>query len=139
MNVQIIQRQITADELIDLRQAVGWGYPDEREAITLGLRNSLFSVCAVNGEEVIGCGRVIGDGGIAVYIQDIIIKPEYQRCGYGMGIMNAIMTYIETNYVKGTMVCLMAAKGKENFYRKFGFIERPNETFGAGMIQYLNK
>lgn len=35
------------------------------------------------------------------------------------------------------MVNLMAAKGKEPFYKKFGFIERPNDKHGAGMIQYL--
>ena len=31
---------------------------------------------------------------------------------------------------------LGATKGKENFYEKFGFISRPNEELGAGMILY---
>jgi hypothetical protein len=31
----------------------------------------------------------------------------------------------------------MATKGREAFYKKFGFIERPNEQFGAGMIQFI--
>jgi hypothetical protein len=31
----------------------------------------------------------------------------------------------------------MAAKGKENFYKKLNFIERPNEHYGAGMIQFI--
>lgn len=31
---------------------------------------------------------------------------------------------------------LGASKGKENFYEKFGFIARPNEELGAGMILY---
>lgn len=29
----------------------------------------------------------------------------------------------------------MAAKGKEGFYRKYGFVERPNETQGPGMLR----
>lgn len=29
---------------------------------------------------------------------------------------------------------LGASKGKEDFYKKFGFISRPNEELGAGMI-----
>ena len=31
---------------------------------------------------------------------------------------------------------LGASKGKEAFYEKFGFISRPNESLGAGMILY---
>lgn len=31
---------------------------------------------------------------------------------------------------------LGASKGKESFYEKFGFISRPNEDLGAGMILY---
>jgi len=37
------------------------------------------------------------------------------------------------------MVNLMAAPNKEGFYKKFGFIERPNENMGAGMVMYLKK
>jgi hypothetical protein len=28
----------------------------------------------------------------------------------------------------------MAAKGKEPFYERYGFVQRPNERLGAGMI-----
>jgi len=31
---------------------------------------------------------------------------------------------------------LGASKGKEGFYERFGFISRPNEDLGAGMILY---
>lgn len=31
---------------------------------------------------------------------------------------------------------LGASKGKEGFYEKFGFISRPNDKLGAGMILY---
>ena len=31
---------------------------------------------------------------------------------------------------------LGAAKGKEGFYEKFGFVTRPNDDVGAGMILY---
>jgi hypothetical protein len=33
----------------------------------------------------------------------------------------------------------MAAQGKERFYQEFGFVGRPNETMGAGMVQYMRK
>lgn len=138
MDIQIVQRVVTTNEFINLRQSVGWSCPEDKEAITLGLKNTLFSVCAEKNKEIIGYGRVIGDGAFTIYIQDIIIKPEYQRKGYGIRIMKEIMEYIKQNYVKGTMIGLMAAKGKEDFYKKFGFIDRPNDVYGPGMFQYLN-
>ena len=137
-DIKIIRRAVTADEFIKMRQSVGWGHP-EKDVISIGLKNTLFSVCVEKDKELVGYGRIIGDGAFALYIQDIIVKPEYQRIGLGIGIMNEIMKYINGNYAKGTMVGLMAAEGKENFYKKFGFFERPNEGYGAGMIQYINK
>ena len=137
-DIKVVRRAITVDEFIKMRQAVGWVYP-EKEIISIGLNNTLFSVCVEKDKEIVGYGRIIGDGAFALYIQDIIVKPEYQRIGLGIGIMNEIMKYIKENYAKGTMVGLMSAKGKENFYKKFEFIERPNEVHGPGMIQYINK
>ncbi len=133
-NISIVRRTASAEEFIEMRQSVGWGYP-EKEVISTGLKNSLFSVCAEKAAKIIGFGRVVGDGAFTLYIQDIIVKPEYQGLGIGMRIMSEIMEYINEEYPQGTMICLMSAKGKENFYKKFRFIERPNEVYGAGMIQ----
>ena len=37
------------------------------------------------------------------------------------------------------MITLVSAKDKEPFYKKFGFIERPNEDRGAGMYMFHEK
>lgn len=135
-NIEIIKRAATVDEFIEMRQSTGWEYP-ERKLISIGLENTLFSVWLEKNKRIIGYGRVIGDGAFTLYIQDIIIKPEYQRMGLGMKVMIEIMEYINIQYPKDTMVGLMSVKGKENFYKKFGFTERPNEEYGAGMIQFI--
>ena len=31
----------------------------------------------------------------------------------------------------------MCSKGRENFYEGFGFVQRPNKRFGAGMIKIV--
>lgn len=135
--IKIIKRKITVDEFIDMRKSVGWNYPD-KELVLKGLNNTLFSVCAEHENDIVAYGRIIGDDAFTLYIQDIMVKPVYQRAGIGMAIMTEIMTYIKESYSKGTMVCLMSAKGKEGFYKKFNFIERPDENFGAGMIQFMD-
>jgi ribosomal protein S18 acetylase RimI-like enzyme len=129
-------RQITADEFIELRQSAGWGVP-EKKAITIGLESTLFSVCIERDGQLLGYGRIIGDRGFTAYIQDVIVKPPFQRQGIGQKIMSIIMEYIKNNYGRGSYIALMASKGREGFYIKYGFIERPNEHFGAGMIQFL--
>lgn len=35
------------------------------------------------------------------------------------------------------MLCLMCAKGREQFYEKHNFIARPTDALGPGMIQYI--
>ena len=35
------------------------------------------------------------------------------------------------------MVSLCSAKGKDEFYKKFGFVSRPNDDFGPGMHQWF--
>ena len=49
------------------------------------------------------------------------------------------MTRIKADLKPGyrVMISLLAAKGKEAFYNKFGFVDRPNDNFGCGMHQWL--
>lgn len=60
------------------------------ESTEIGLGNSLFSVCAIYKNEVIGCGRAVGDGGIYFYIQDIIVLPKFQGRGIGKLTLSTI-------------------------------------------------
>jgi len=47
------------------------------------------------------------------------------------------MGYINSKSVNNTIVGLMSATGKEDFYSKYGFIKRPNEKMGCGMTQFI--
>lgn len=118
-----------------IRSRVGWsGYTDEQAAIGLGA--TLYSVCVRRDGCLVGMGRVIGDGIMVFYIQDIIVDPEYQGQGIGKGIMERVMVFIRSRAVNNSIIGLMSAVGKEDFYRKFGFIARPNEKMGSGMTQF---
>jgi GNAT superfamily N-acetyltransferase len=120
----LLESAPTNEEYMKLRKAVGWGDVDA-DAVKTGWSNSLFSVCVMFENEVIGCGRVIGDGGIYFYIQDVIILPEFQRQGIGEVIMNSLMEYLKANAHAEAFIGLMAAKESSEFYKQFGFKERP--------------
>ena len=86
--------------------------------------------------ELIGFSRIIGDKTMFLYIQDIMVKKEYQGNGIGGKIveftLNVIRDYKKIN--QEVRVYLGASKDKEAFDEKYGFIKRPNEHVGAGMI-----
>ncbi|WP_139904501.1 GNAT family N-acetyltransferase [Clostridium thermarum] len=104
----------------------------------LGLKNSLFGVCAIYNGVTVGTIRAIGDGSTCFYIQDVIVNPDHQRKGIGQVMMKEVMNYIAENACEGAVVGLMSAKGKEEFYEKFGFWKGPNEHFGHGMMMFWN-
>ena len=120
----LVERSPTVEEYHKLCEAVGWEHVDV-EATETGLRNALFSVCVIYGDKVIGCGRVVGDGGIYFYVQDVIVLPEFQGKGLGRRIMDAVMSYLDSHADPNAFFGLMAAKGVSRFYEKYGFTERP--------------
>jgi len=132
--------RISVDEFNFLRKTVGWG-EIERNLAKKTIENALFIITAVIDEKVIGLTRVSGDGGYTIIITDVIVLPEYQGKGIGKALMTEAMKYIKEQFLKkgqGVSVNLMSAKGRESFYKKFGFEERPNEKVGAGMAQWIS-
>jgi len=125
----LVQRVPSVEEFQRLHEAVGWSNVD-LASTELGLRNALFSVCLVHEDRVVGCGRVVGDGGIYFYIQDVIVLPEYQGRGLGRRIMDAIMGYLTTHARPKAFVGLMAAVDVSGFYERYGFTERPADRPG---------
>ena len=129
----LVERAPTAREYQRLHQAAGWSNVD-LESTELGLRNALFSVCLLHRDQAIGCGRVIGDGGIYFYIQDVILLPEYQGRGLGRRIMDAVMGYLKAHAKPNAFIGLMAATGVSGFYEKYGFSPREADRPGMSRI-----
>lgn len=121
-----------------LRREVGWAEIVE-SGVKIGLANTLFTVVAREKSAIVGMGRVIGDGMLVFYIQDIIVLPAYQKRGIGKEVMRFIMEYIDGKVVDNSTIGLMAATGKESFYEQFGFVQRPTEQTGAGMTIFVRK
>lgn len=132
---EIVEKLPSAEEYNRLRQSVGWGI-FEYSVIEKALPNSLYCLCAFVNSEIVGMVRLIGDAGINFYIQDMIIKPDYQRKGIGTELMNKIMEYIHAHASLNSIIGLMSAKGKEPFYERYGFIIRPYDRFGSGMTMF---
>jgi len=135
MECEIVEKLPSAEEYNHLRQLVGWD-SYALDAIVRALPQTLYCVCARTNGTVIGMARVIGDGGLVYYVQDVIVHPSYQRQGIGVQMMNRVMAYIGNHASQNSIIGLMAAHGKESFYEKYGFVRRPTDRLGCGMTRF---
>jgi GNAT superfamily N-acetyltransferase len=126
---RFIERPPEAADYRRLRRSVGWEDLEE-EAVIAGLRNALYSLTVVFRGETVGCGRVVGDGAIYFYIQDVIVEPGLQGRGLGRCIMDRVMGFIRHNARHNSFIGLMAASGAARFYERYGFKERPDDRPG---------
>ncbi len=137
--ISLVENDITIEEYKYLRSKVGWNMLSDKQSES-ALSNSIFNVKALDDKgNIIGMGRIVGDGAVICYIQDLIVIPEAQGKRVGSMIIDRLIGYVKSIKEDGTtmMLCLMCAKGREPFYEKHDFIARPTSDLGPGMIQYI--
>lgn len=118
-----------------LYDSVGWGAYDESITRQI-LKRNIYSVSIYDDNKIIGYGRIIGDGLVFIYIQDVMVVPDYQSKKVGTKIMNKLLKKVEEikKINPNVRVYLGASLNKEKFYEKFGFVTRQEYGLGAGMI-----
>lgn len=135
-NFQIKLVSPTVNEFLALRKKVGW-QGIAVSAAEMSLTNSLFHVTIYHDIELVAMGRIVGDGAMTFYIQDVVVAPAYQGFGVGAALMAQIESYLSTAANKGATIGLLAAQGKEAFYARYGYLERPNTSLGHGMCKFV--
>lgn len=132
MAYTIVPHIPSARQWMALRSSVGWAtFP--LEVAQQSLDATPFCVCAFQGDELIGMGRVLGDGVISFYIGNVMVRPDFQGTGIGKEILTRIDAYVEEHAAHGAIASLLSIKGKEDFYTQFGYECRPDEHHGCGM------
>lgn len=126
---EVVERIPTVEEHRALFEAVGWK-PYAAEAAALALANTLAGVVVIDGDRLVGMGRVIGDRGKFYYIQDVAVRPDYQRQGVGRLIMDALLAYIKRVAPHEPFVGLFATEMAIPFYRAYGFDQRAEVLSG---------
>lgn len=136
--IELKENTLDLNTYLSLRASVGWKRLTQEQA-KKAVSNSLYTITATRQGEPVGMGRIVGDGAVICYIQDFIVKSEYQGEGIGKQMMKKLIQHVESLRMENSemMLCLMCAKGRETFYEKFGFVGRPTDSLGPGMIQYL--
>lgn len=118
--MQLTEELPSVDEYCAMRATAGLSVKS-KEAAERGLPGSLFSVCLRKDGQLIGMGRIVGDGGLSYEVVDIAVHPDFQRQGLGSRIMEAIVGWLDDNAPASSYVCLVADHGAPALYEKFGF------------------
>ncbi len=100
------------------------------EGARKGLAATLFGVSLVQGETVIGMGRVIGDGGCFLQVVDIAVDPAHQGKGLGKLIMKSLTEFIDSLPDRPIYVSLIADVPANRLYEQFGFKETAPNSLG---------
>lgn len=136
MNIELIESPPSVADYISLRHAVGWGETDVSQA-QKSLDNSLYHVIAKEEGKTVGMCRVVGDGALFFYIQDLVVSPEHQGLGIGKLLMEKVEFYLNKSASKGATIGLFSALGKEPFYLKYDYVKRDGEHLGSGMCKFI--
>jgi GNAT superfamily N-acetyltransferase len=131
--------EISIEDYNDLRASVDFITILPKRA-RIALDHSLYILIAQDGDRPVGMARVVGDGGYVYFICDVIVRPDYQSHGLGRQIIQQVLSWLENQVDAGEtiMVNLMSAMGKEPFYEKLGFHERPFGNHGSGMSRWIS-
>ena len=107
-------------EILNLYTSVGWtNYTNHPEMLKNAYANSLKILGAYENERLIGIIRVVGDGHSVVFIQDLLVYPEYQRKGIGTALLKQILQDYRHVYQKHLLT--ENTERTIQFYKSLGF------------------
>ncbi|WP_120521406.1 GNAT family N-acetyltransferase [Arthrobacter celericrescens] len=111
----------TPEEHRRLAEAVGWSHAFEWETMAAALNGSLAGVVALADGQVIGMGRLVGDGVKFFYVQDLAVLPAYQGQGIGTALLRSLLDYVCRSSPATAFVGLFATEGAQSLYKRDGF------------------
>lgn len=133
------ENALSYEDYYRLRESVDW-LNFSRIQTEKALRNSLYTVTVEDNNQIVGMGRLTGDG-MYFLILDIVVLPDYQNKGIGSKIVDMLIDFVDKETPPGgrSSIQLIAVRGKEPFYEKRGFKLIPHEFCGSGMRKIILK
>ncbi len=104
-------------EIEKLRSSVGWDHTTGPFSI---IKEKLYTYFTVRkNNQLIGFIDVLSDGEADAYIQDLIIRPDYQNKGIGSELTKRTIRFLQEKNIKCIQVTFDPEL--ERFFKKFGF------------------
>lgn len=125
-------KEIDITKIQRLRESVGWG-ARTIDQWTLSLERSTCVVTAWDGDEMVGMGRVVDDGVMAMFY-DLVVDPRYQAKGVGLKIGRALIDYVkDKNFTQIGLFADTTDPRLQEGYKRMGFVM---STSGMELAEY---
>ena len=122
-------------EILGLYTSVGWtNYTDNPEMLKNAYLNSLKIYGAYVDGKLIGIIRVVGDGYSVIFIQDLLVHPEFQRKGIGTLLLKKVLCGYDSVYQKHLIT--EDTEKTTLFYKSLGFVD--NSEIGCKAFSVYN-
>ncbi len=109
-------------EILSLYSSVGWtAYTEHPDTLRRGFENSLLILAAYEDEQLAGIIRAVGDGHTVVFVQDILVFPDFQRKGIGSALLRAVLD--RYSHVRQIELTTDNTEKTVAFYKSLGFSE----------------
>jgi GNAT superfamily N-acetyltransferase len=103
--------------------------PDQARGALAGSWAFCHVVHEASGE-IVGMGRLLGDGGWYFHVADMAVLPGHQRRGLGDAILSALLDTIRSSAPPGAYVSLFADPPGRRLYERHGFTESAPRSLG---------
>ncbi|MFK7692550.1 GNAT family N-acetyltransferase [Paenibacillus sp. HJGM_3] len=105
----------------NLRIAAGLP-PKEHEIATTALNRSIFTVIVrKDGSEMIGMGRIVGDGGCYYQLVDVLVHPDYEDLAVKEVVIRELLNYLDQHAPADAEIIVMADVRNLPIYQNHGF------------------
>lgn len=128
-SVRLLPRAPSVEELRRLAAAIDWLDHYDWTAIGGALAASVEAVVALDGDDVVGTARVVGDGSHYFYLQDVIVDPAHQDEGLASRMVAHLLRSISRRASSAAFVGLFSSPEATGVYEELGF-ERPDDMTG---------
>ncbi|RKR12733.1 acetyltransferase (GNAT) family protein [Arthrobacter oryzae] len=100
-------------------------YTKDPELLVRAIRNSAFVVTARNDAgDLIGLARAVSDDATICFLQDILVRPGFQKDGVGRALLTRVLE--KYRHVRQTVLITDDEPGQRAFYEELGFTEGSN-------------
>lgn len=128
-------KQIPLTELLDLYNSVGWyAYTTEPDTLKRAVEQSLVVHTLWDQTKLVALIRAVGDGETILYIQDLLVHPDYQRRGHGKRLLEELIAVYP--HVRQKMLLTDDSTKTQRFYEAVDFKEVSTQQARAFYREY---
>ncbi|MCH9813839.1 MAG: GNAT family N-acetyltransferase [Epsilonproteobacteria bacterium] len=123
-----VNPNITTDDFIYIleRSSLAERRPiNDRTCMEGMLQHADLTICAFEGEKIIGIARSITDFHYCCYLSDLAIDETYQHQGIG----KALVEQTKQQLAQNCKLILLSAPKATTYYPKIGFTQHPSAWY----------